>query len=267
VSKVEATQADRKGPVQLLVGIVIHPRKAMRYLSHGIPRHWWLPALATVIVIAVSVYVHISANSNYLYRSELEWYESMTHEERGPMPTPQLRMPPTLTVGLRIGGRVVGTVFSWLIWTGALLLAVTFLGRNGATFGSLFAMVVWSWMPYVVRGILQSVFMFLSKQPIYNQGLSGFIIDNTPMTMMEGFNRHAYPMPPTMGKMALASILSKADIFLLWQLVLVAMGVVALTRLPPKKSIFVTAGVWIVVVLLGIIPVIFGNAFARFRFF
>jgi hypothetical protein len=168
-----------------------------------------------------------------------------------------------MTLTLRAAGRVLGTVGTWIIWAGGLYLATILLGGNGASFGGLLKLVVWSWTPYVVRGLIQSVYMWLTHDPIYNPGLSGLVIDHTPPPLGGG---QRYVMP-THGQVALGTFLSRLDVFLLWQLALVAAGLTTVGKLSRKKAILATLIIWVSLVLLGMVPDLFPGTFSRFRFF
>lgn len=223
-------------------------------------RSWWgIPALLLIAVVILTVIAYSYADCRYIYQLELEHYRSSASQaQQAPrQPTP---LPITMTV--RAGGRLVSTLASWLLWSGALYLVAVLLGRNEASFASIWKLVLWASVPYVIRGVAQSAFMLIAGKPIYNQALSGLVIDNAPPPMMT----FQYVIP-TKEQLALASLLEQLDVYLVWHLTLLVIGMTALTQLPRRKAAAVTVGIWVVFALLGMIPDFFPGTFSRFRYF
>lgn len=247
------------GILGLVSGTLVKPRATMLAMGR-VKRRWWgIPALLMLVVLIVTVVAYSRADCQYVHRLEMDSYlSSPTQGHRPPEPpTPLLG-----TMAIRAGGRIVSTVVSWLAWSGALYLLLVLLGQNGTGFASVWALVVWSGMPQVVRGVIQSVTMTISQRPIYNQALSGLVVDSTPPPPMT----FQYVIP-TARQQALASLLERVDIYLVWQLVLMVMGTTALTRLPRRKAIALIGGIWVAFTLISLIPDFFPRTFARFRYF
>jgi hypothetical protein len=221
---------------------------------------WWIPALLSVLVVVVLVFVQSRADCQHIYQIQLDYYAQ--HPEQPGCPT-EAPSPPTMTLVLRAGGRVFGTIATWLVWAGGLYLAVIVLGQHGLSFGILLKLVLWSWAPYVVRGLIQIVYMWLSDDPIYNPGLSGLVIDHAPPPLGGG---QRYVMP-THVQLALAALLSRLDVYLVWQLSLVLGGLGTASKLSRKQTALVTLVIWLVLVLLGIIPAVSPDTFSRLRLF
>ena len=69
--------------------------------------------------------------------------------------------------------------------------------------------------------------------------------------------------PPGPGQMLLMAFLSRVDLFLVWNLVLLVIGVTVVTRLPRRKAILLTMGVWVLLTTLSLVPALVGGLFAR----
>ena len=221
---------------------------------------WWgIPALLMVAVIVLSVVAYSQADCQYVHQLEMEQYRSSSNQMMRPPVAPK---PLPITMAIRAGGRLASTLGSWVVWATALYLALILLGQNGVGFGSVWTLVLWAWMPCVVRSVLQSAYMMIVSRPIYNQGLSGLIVDRTPPPPMT----FRYVIPTT-NELALASLLSRFDVYLIWQLALMVMGVVALSKLSRKKAVALTCGLWIAFTLVSLVPSFFPGTFARFRYF
>jgi hypothetical protein len=161
---------------------------------------------------------------------------------------------PLITVVFPAVSSVFGRAVGWLAWAGALYLAgMAFGGRS--TFGQMFRMVVWTWLPYAVRGLLQTLYILISGQAIANPGLSGLVMDNRPV-------REMVLTPPSPGQTVLAALLSRLDLFLVWNLVLLVIGVTVVTRLPRRKAALVTLGVWLLLTLVGLVPALVSGVLA-----
>jgi hypothetical protein len=251
-----AETTEKRGFLRLLLGTLIRPAATMRALSRQQRRWWGVIALLMLVALGAHAFAYANANAEHLYQSQLEFYENMTEEERGPyMQPPERRSTPLVTIAVRLLGSVVGTVVTWLIWAGALYLLGVFFGQNGAKFGGLFAMTLWAWVPYVVRNIVQAVYMFVTNHAIYNQGLSGLAYDQAPPTMFSSFQPY---VAPSTGDLLLARVLGRVDIYTVWNVVLLIAGVHAFSQLGRRKSIWLTVGLWLLFTALTLLPALIG---------
>ena len=262
---------EQKGPLKLLWGMIVRPRATLEYLSTMQKKRWWFPAILMLVILIAVVAANSMASTRTAQQFMMEAPVGMPAGKEGGAPPPP-GMPPgeegnimpshagvaPMMLVLQSMGSVIGTILSWLVWAGALYLAIVFLGQNHASFGAMFRMVVWVWVPCMIRGLVQSVYLFAGGSPIYNQGLSGLVMDKSPKAIMTS----AY-IPPSMGKMAFAAFLSKVDIYFFWQLGLLVLGLTIFTRLPKKKARFVTCGVWLILTFLSLIPALVGGIFGQ----
>lgn len=107
----------------------------------------------------------------------------------------------------------------WLLVSGILHLLLTLLGGRGDT-GLTLNVVAWSGLPFAVRDIVQTAFMMFSRQLITTPGLSGFL------------------SPESTGWLAyVLQLLRSVDLYLIWYLVLLMVGVRAGTSLSASKAI------------------------------
>jgi hypothetical protein len=266
-----ATAARARGPFSTLLGVLFRPSRTFTALRDAKRRWWIVPALLAVVVIAFHGFTHARVSTAALFRQQSEMPEVVIKDPYGgeyiERPMPSQVGPHPLTTGLSIGGQLLGTVVSWLLWAGLLALASTFFGQNGASFGGFFSMVVWARLPLTLRSLVQAIYMSITGALIYNQGLSGLVLDNTPTAAASGFNggmgmggmiggpRY---IPPTMGQQVAASILGRIDIYLVWSLILMVAGVWAFARLPRKKAIYVTLAIWVLATLVTLVPILIG---------
>jgi hypothetical protein len=150
---------------------------------------------------------------------------------------------------------VLGLMIGWLTWSGILYLAGMVLGGR-STFDALFRVVVWTWFPYVLRGLLQTVYILVSGQLIAHPGLSGFVSSAPSASEMVA-------APPSLGQLALTSFLAQVDLFLFWRLALMVIGVVVVMRLSWRKAVPIVVGIWLLLTALGLVPTLVGGMFSR----
>lgn len=259
----ETTRADDKtraerGPLSLLLSTLFKPKRAMRDLRKAQRRWWLVPAALMLIALLIHGFGYAKANAEYLYQQQLQVFESIPAEKRGPMTEPPPKAtPPLLTTGIQIAGRTVTTVAAWLVWAGLLYLAGTFVGNNEVKYGPLFAMTVWAWIPYVVRNLIQGIVMAITNSPIYNQGLSGLVVDNAPPTPAFTPMGRSF-IPPSRGEAVLAGLLGRVDMYLIWHLALMITGVAIFERMKGKKAALITLTIWALITALSLLPKIVG---------
>lgn len=248
------TKPAGKSVMALMIGVLIRPQATLAYLKDNHRRAWWLPAILIMLLTVAPVVVGSRSSSPEMGSPTAG---AMISGVKGiavePQAMPGMETPPsTSTSGgpglLTLGGAILGTPVAWLIWGGALSLASVFLGRS-SSFGQMFRLTVWTWLPYGIRGLVQTVYILATGHPIVNAGLSGFVVDKSVSAIIS----------PGPGQLALASILGRVDIYLIWHLLLVSVGLMAFTNLTRKKAWTAALAIWLVLTLLGIVPAIFGG--------
>lgn len=251
----EPTPTVKWSLLRLLGGVITRPATTFAHLREHQLRTWWLPAALVVLCTVLPLVAGLSAANQQtpgpadIMPIEKSGAVIIDSEMAGrpPMETPT---PTSALSALPVAGAVVGTTLTWLIWGGALYLASVFLGRSSG-FKPMFRLTVWAWLPYAVRGLTQALYIWSTGNAITNTGFSGFVIDSNSTQII----------PPGPGTLALAGILGRVDIFLVWNLMLLVIGLTAFTNLPRRKSITAVLTVWAVLALLSVIPAIIGGMF------
>ena len=138
-------------------------------------------------------------------------------------------------------------------WDGCCLAALlhfgsTLLGGRGSMQGAL-NIVAWASLPFAVRDILRIVFMLSAGHAIISPGLSGFV-------STAGF---------------VSQLLTRLDIFLIWNVILLVIGFGIADSLPRSKAV---TGVLVVILLvllaqagLGALSSSFGGTAVQRPFF
>lgn len=221
---------------------------------------WWLVFVLAISTIILGALVRSRADCQFFYQAELAVYRTQSDAYGRP---PQMASMPLLTVLIRIGGQLLQTVAAWAAWTAGLYLFGLLLGQREARFGTTLKVVAWSWLPFVVRGLAQSLYMWLAQDPIFNPGLSGLIWDNTPPPPGGGYRY----VPPTQSQVFWAALLEQVDVYLFWRLGLIVGGLRRVANYTPKKAWVTTLIVTLLLGGLSLAATVFGTALRQLRLF
>lgn len=260
MSEINATSSKRWGIPRLLGGMIVRPRATLEYLRERGGRTWWLPALLALLLVVLPVLVAAPITARQARERVAAVQEQsgtgVSAGEQAQMEQAQsMAASPLITVVFPAAGGVVGLAVGWLVWAGALYLAGLALGGR-STFGQMFRTVVWAWFPHTLRGLLRTIYILASGQLITNPGLSGLVQENRPSSEMA-------LAPPSLGQMTLVAFLSRIDLFLVWNLILLVVGVTVTTRLPRRKAALVTLTVWLLLTALSLLLALIGGLFAQ----
>jgi hypothetical protein len=125
-----------------------------------------------------------------------------------------------------------------------LVLVIGLLLGGRASFKQVFRMGVWTTLPFVVRNAVQLIAIAATGRIPFS-GLAGLAFNAGEVSRVA------------------VTILSQLDIYLLWSLVLLGVGVAATTQLSRLKSAGVALGYWLVTVAVSVgwvalLPTLFG---------
>lgn len=252
----KAHPAQKTGPLRILWAIVVRPRATFRYLNESGRWFWWLPALLALIAVVLPIVVGSPISARMAREAvasvQAPMEETLSPEQRQQMEQAQqiAASPLIITVFPSITG-ALGLLVGWLAWAGALYLAGMVAGRH-TSFGTLFRMVVWAWLPYALRGFLQTLYILLTGQLIVHPGLSGLVAGSRTVEEM-------LSLPPTPGQMVASAFLGRIDLYLFWNLALLVVGTIAVTRLSPRVATVLVLGIWLLLTLIALIPTLIGG--------
>ena len=215
----------------ILLHIIDRPKKAMGGVADN-PRSWWLVAVLIVVSILVLNWVSAPYEANLaLVRSErmLERFAPNVPQEQMAMIRERLAAPSPLRTVLvgAVGAIALGAV-GWLL-RGALLHFGSMAAGGTSVWFSTYAAGVWSLVPYVIRNVVQAVYVASSGGLIDHAGLSVLVASGDWLADAQN------PMYVA---------LSQVDPFVLWHLILLTAGLGAAAKVSPAKAATLAILAW-----------------------
>jgi hypothetical protein len=131
----------------------------------------------------------------------------------------------------------------WLIVVGLLHLVFTLLGARSSTRTAM-NLVAWAGLPFAVRDLVRIGYMVATRQLVGHPGLSGFA-----------------PGDGGTVSLFLAELLKSFDLYLVWHMLLLVLGVRVAETLPAGKA---WGGVLITIVIVLLLQALPGFATAQF---
>jgi hypothetical protein len=208
--------------------ILFHPRRAFQALSSE-PRATWLTpmlvlTITAILVVLVAGYLKSQAALTGETPLPRDWQYWTPEMQDNYMRAQQATQGPVFMYVIPLVGSLTGLWLGWLLLAALLHFGSTLVGGRGSMQSAL-NIVAWASLPFVVRDILRIVFMLSAGHAITSPGLSGF-------SSSTGF---------------VAQLLTRADIFLIWNVILLVIGFAIADGLPRGKAV---TGILVVVLIV-----------------
>jgi hypothetical protein len=250
MTTVEAVSNGETRPLwQLLFGIVDRPTAT--FVAVLARRKWWMWAMPLVVVF-VCMALMVAARAPYdaeLARQQVQrQLETMPPEQAqaarasGTMDT-FTSVPFILAMGL-VGGLMA--LLIGVVAQAAVLYFGSLVAGGEVNFGQVFTTSVWTRLPFVVSFLTQAGFTLVAGRTVQYPGLSALVAIGD--MMKDGRN----PM---------VALLGSIDLFWLWHLLLVGLGLSVVARFSRLKALVLTliyAALSLAVVVLP--TLLFGGA-------
>jgi hypothetical protein len=217
-----------------IVDTFIAPKKTFTDLRRS--AQWWLPFLLVTVVGWGLVYV-AEQKIGVQKMVENEMQARPKAEARWEKATPEQRQQQVKITG--IAYYIAIPVFSLLIWLvmAGLQFATFKFGANAdISFGKSLGVVVYAALPLMLRSLLAIVSVLAGASP------DGFTLNN-PVASNPGYFMNPADSP------FWYFIASQVDIFLLWTLVLTAIGFSTTGKVKMGTSFAIVIGWWVVITL------------------
>ncbi|MFO7769349.1 MAG: Yip1 family protein [bacterium] len=215
--------------MERLVYIFTEPERVFRAVRR---RPAWLPAFFLVLLFAVlsiqATYPLVAETQReaILSRSDLTAEEAQRAVESIEMfEGPAGRLIMTLTV-------VISTTVSFLVIAGALLFGGNFLLGGETGFKTVMGLTAYAWIPYSIGKAVVQVPLVLAK---------GSLAVSTSLNVL---------LPPDRWSSPLGIVLGSVDIFAIWMIVLVTIGMSTVYGFSRRRSAGLVVGLYAASVLL-----------------
>jgi hypothetical protein len=185
---------------------LFRPRQVFPKIVGGTSTAWLTP----ILILTAAALLHVLASGAIQQASIMsapaslpEGFQYYSADQQA-----QFQQASSITTGplfLFVGPGILallGVWIGWLVFGGVMHLVLTLLGGRGAT-ATTIGMVAWASLPFAVRDIERVLYMMASNQLIQSPGLSGFA--------------------PAGG--IGSAFLSLVDVFLVWNILLLFVGV------------------------------------------
>ncbi|HUB02983.1 MAG TPA: YIP1 family protein [Terriglobales bacterium] len=225
---------------QRLIDVFIAPSKTFTDLRRN--ASWWAPFLIIVIISAIFSYVvdqkvgfrKVVDNQIQQQPKAAERLDQMPAAQREKALERQVSITKAVTYVVPLIGLIVYAIFA-----GVLLATIKVVTNAEVAFGALFALIVYTRLPEVVRAALVILSLLAGVSS------DSFDIKNPVAT------NPAYFLDPT-GSPVLRAVLSSLDVITIWTLVLTAIGVACVAKVKRGTAFAIVFGWFGVVVLFRI---------------
>ena len=233
---------------QSLFGIIDKPGTTFAaVLAHQSRLRWALPLLLYLLAFAAVTAVQTPfLRETALQQAELQLAELSREQAEAARSTMQVTMslPFMLATGISFGA--LALVVGVLVQTAYFYLAGMLAGGQESSFGSMFTVSAWSRLPLAIGFLVQAAFVLVSQGAIKYPGLAAFVAGGDLLVD---------------GKNPLIALLARIDLFWLWHLLLVAVGIAVATRISRGKSVVLTLIYAALVLLMAVVPSLLAQAF------
>jgi hypothetical protein len=225
---------------QRLIDVFFSPSKTFTDLRRS--ASWWAPFLITAIVSLLFVYTvdqkvgfrKVTENQIQSQPKQAERFENMAADQREKAMQTQVKATKIFSYGF-----FVFILVWYALVAGVLLVTLKFGFSADVKFKTLFALTNYSGLVGLLKSLLAIVSLLAGVSS------DGFTFQN-PVATNPGYfvDRAAHP--------ALASFLTSFDIFVIWTLVLAAIGITCISKVKKGTAFAVVFGWFAFIVLVGV---------------
>lgn len=232
---------------RLLIDIIAAPSETLRRVSEVQSRSWWLPAVLSLA--SAFAYLGVTLNETAAEAAK------QVQMQLGTMPPDQAAAAapmiervtsPSFIFGTGAITILLGLLIAWGLASLILYLGASLFGGQ-IKIGRLWPAIVWTWIPFALRGFLQTGWSAVNGSPIHYPGLSYWLATG------DAVKDQTQP---------LFALASQVDLFGIWHGLLIYLLLRAVARLGSGSALVLTL-VYIAINLgLRLVPALLGGAFS-----
>ena len=224
----EATPRESLSPFDVLGGVLLRPKATFTTMRNARRGHWWL-----AFVIAVIALILFSVANGLAQAPSLQEFSPPPGEISGGDVRPVGGISPLIFIVPPIIFGTIGTLFAYGYRSLVMFTMSMALGGK-ASFQQILRMSAWTLLPAAIRQFIGAGASFINGE-VTARGISAYL------TTAEVFEM---PM--------LNAILSPIDIYLIWSMLLLWVGIVATAKIDKRKGVIAVL-VYLVISLIGLL--------------
>jgi hypothetical protein len=229
-----------------LLPALFKPRRTFARIAAVETAVWQTPILILILSALIRTLVNGSVKAAANSGAPPVGFEYYTPEQQAQLQQAMAATSgPVFTYLLPAVVTVLGVYLGWLILGWVIHLGLTLMGGRGSSRQAL-NIVAWSLLPFAIRDVVRIAAMWITGQPLSALGLAGFAPDGD-------------------GNLAiyLTALLSFIDIYLLWHILLLLIGVRAAETISRVKAWSVVLFTVIAFLLIRALPALLAAQFSE----
>jgi hypothetical protein len=241
-------ETPRRLHLDWVVPVLFRPRQAFAKISTQSGGVWLTPLLILTVTAILAVIVAGPIKKEAALSGQMELPENFQYFSPEDQMLFQQAMSATqgnvfIYVFPALTG-VVGVWIGWLVVGGLVYLALTLLGGRGAA-SSVMNLIAWASLPFAVRDLVRIAAMLSTQRLISHPGLAGFA-----------------PAGDGTFSLFLGALFALIDLYVIWHLVLIVVGVRVASGLPLGKAVGGILFVILLVLSIQALIIFFGSRLA-----
>jgi hypothetical protein len=240
------TEKERRPNVfSLLLGLVDRPASTLTEIATH-PRWRWILPVLLLVVATIAATVLTSPLTWEQTQKVVQQQLAGLPEEQAELARAQIErlQTPGFMMGMSLATGLLGVVLAWLVAAAILYFSMLITGGD-VEFSGLFATMPWIWLPFALRDVAMTGWTMYRGRLVANPGLSYFASTGVPTEDATNL---------------LYNVLSHADLFVVWHLVLVFVLAYALPKFGRGKAFVLTVIYAAVNLGLRLLPVVLGGS-------
>lgn len=243
-------RSDELRPVntfRLLIDIIAAPSETLRRVSEVQPRSWWLPAILSLL--SAFAYLGITLNEAAAAAAkqvQLQMGTMPAEQAAAAAPMIERVTSPAFIFGSGAVTILIGLLLAWGLASLIFYLGASLFGGQ-VKIAALWPAIVWTWIPFALRGFLQTAWSAVNGSQIHYPGLSYWFATG------DSVKDQTQP---------LFALASQVDLFGLWHALLVYLLLRAVARLGSGGALVLTL-IYVAINLgLRLLPALLGGIFS-----
>jgi hypothetical protein len=242
IQSVATAESTGLSQIERVTNVFTAPSKTFEDIKRG-NKSWWMPFLIVSIVgyiLFAAIYTKVGMQQVVDNQIRMD---PKAEERMAKIPADQQAVANKISLGITQGIFIatpaivllVGAVISLVMWP-----TINFVFAGKATYGSVFAVWVFSTLPSIVKTLLGTAVIFAGVAP------ESFNIKNFAPTNLGAF------MNPMEANKALYTLATSLDLVSIWSMVVFGIGLAIVAGVKRNSGYIAVFGWWIITVLVSV---------------